>query len=299
MQCDDDLSKEPTDDVLEVSGLKFGYSSRIVLESIDFTIRRGDFVALLGPNGSGKTTLMRCINRVVPLNAGTIRIDGLDLSELSRDAVSRLCTTVPADIPTNFSLSTREFVALGRTPYNTGRWWETDEDLDIVDRAMREFDIDRYANKRLHELSSGERARALLAKGVVQRPKLMMVDEPSAHLDIKYRIQVMEMLRGLSRLGITVLMASHDLNLVTRYCDKAMLLSQGHIVEYGDPNSVIKEDSLHRVFDIDVKVLHEDGFTYIIPRPPTDDDRSFDVDLTHRSNQSKRTSNATVRTTTR
>ncbi len=280
MQCDG-MSEDSNGSlpILDVDGLKFGYSSRTILESIDFNIQKGEFVALLGPNGSGKTTLMRCINRVVSLDDGTVELDGLNMKDLSRDAVSRLCTTVPADVPTNFSLSTKEFVALGRSPYITGWWWESDEDMELVEKAMFDFGISQYSKKRLHELSSGERARALLAKGVVQKPKLMMVDEPSAHLDIKYRIQVMEMLRGLSRSGITVLMACHDINLVTRYCDKALLLSEGHIVDYGDPNIVITAESLRDVFGIDVRVIHEDGFSYIIPRPPSEGDVEFSIDL--------------------
>lgn len=280
MQCDS-MAEDSNGSVpiLDVDGLKFGYSSRTILESIDFNIQKGEFVALLGPNGSGKTTLMRCINRVVSLDDGTVELVGLNMKDLSRDAVSRLCTTVPADVPTNFSLSTKEFVALGRSPYITGWWWESDEDMELVEKAMFDFGISQYSKKRLHELSSGERARALLAKGVVQKPKLMMVDEPSAHLDIKYRIQVMEMLRGLSRSGITVLMACHDINLVTRYCDKALLLSEGHIVDYGDPNIVITAESLRDVFGIDVRVIHEDGFSYIIPRPPIEGDVEFSIDL--------------------
>ena len=143
---------------------------------------------------------------------------------------------------------------------------------------MWDFGILHFSERRLHELSSGERARALLAKGVVQEPKLMLVDEPSAHLDIKYKVQVMRMLKGLAENGITVLMASHDLNLVTTYCDKILLLHEGKIVDYGKPAEVVTEESMKEVFDIEIKIIHDNGIPYIIPRAPEDKDR-FRIDI--------------------
>lgn len=265
--------------ILEIENLRFGYAAKDNLRDLSIRVDPNEFVALLGPNGSGKTTLMRCINRVVRIREGSIRIDGLDLDGLSRDGISKLCTTVPATIPEGFSLSLKDFVMLGRSPYTAGKWWESDEDKEIVKKAMRDFNIARYANRRLGELSSGEQARALLAKGVVQRPKLMMVDEPSAHLDLKYKVQVMEMLRGLSRSGITVIMASHDLNLVMRYCDKVLMLSGGRIVAYGRPSDVVTEQSIKDVFNIDMKIINDSGIAYVIPRPPSEDEDGFRVDL--------------------
>ena len=138
----------------------------------------------------------------------------------------------------------------------------------MVDKAMWDFAISHFSHRKLHELSSGERARALLAKGFVQEPKLMMVDEPSAHLDIKYKVQVMQMLKGLASDGMTVFMASHDINLVSSYCDKVLLLSDGKIRGYGAPREIITELSMREVFGIDVKVIFDDGIPYILPRPP-------------------------------
>lgn len=275
MPCDNGSQEIPQDDsiaFLTIDGLTFGYTVENNLDGLDLRANKGEFIGLLGPNGSGKTTLMRCINKVLKIREGTVFLDGEDMGDKTRKEMSKLCTTVPADIPTDFSLSTREFVTLGRAPYVTGMFWETDEDLEIVDRAMYDFGIAQYADRRLHELSSGERARALLAKGVVQHPKLMMVDEPSAHLDIKYKIQVMEMLKGLARSGLTVIMASHDLNLVTRYCDKVMLLHDGKIIDYGPCDKVVTEQSIREVFDISIKIVWDNGVPYIIPRPPVDDD---------------------------
>jgi len=265
--------------LLNVRGLVFSYSSSDLLKDVNIETEGGEFIALMGPNGSGKTTLMRCINKILNIRGGSVLIDGNDIKKLSRDDISRLCTTVPADIPPDFSLTTKDFVMLGRSPYNTSWWWESDEDFIIVEKAMWDFGILDYSDRKIHELSSGERARALLAKGVVQRPKLMMVDEPSAHLDIKYKVQVMEMLKGLSRSGLTVIMASHDLNLVTRYCDKVMLLSEGKIIKFGTPCEVVTKDSIRDVYGVDIKVIYDEGIPYIIPNAPGENENEFRVKL--------------------
>ena len=285
MQCDapeeklEDVEGTEEGAILNVCGLTFGYSSVENLKGIEIKADKGEFIALMGPNGSGKTTLMRCINRVLRIRKGKVEISGQDVSRLSRDEISRLCTTVPADIPTDFSLNTREFVTLGRSPYMVSWMWESEHDMEMVDKVMWDFGIQEYSDRKLHELSSGERARALLAKGVVQEPKLMMVDEPSAHLDLKYKVQVMEMLKGLSRAGITVIMASHDINLVTRFCDKVMLLSNGKSRSYGAPNDVITTESIRDVFDTEVSITNMSGITYVLPKPPSEDDVIFKVDL--------------------
>ncbi|MCL2147836.1 MAG: ABC transporter ATP-binding protein [Methanomassiliicoccaceae archaeon] len=283
MQCDDagaeDMGGVDPELMLDVCGLVFGYSAADLLKDVNISTEGGEFIALMGPNGSGKTTLMRCINKILSIRGGSVVIDGNDIKGLRRDDMSRICTTVPADIPADFSLTTKDFVMLGRSPYVTSWWWESDDDLAIVEKAMWDFGIFQYCDRKIHELSSGERARALLAKGVVQKPKLMMVDEPSAHLDIKYKVQVMEMLRGLSRSGLTVIMASHDINLVTRYCDKVMLLSDGKIIKFGIPNEVVTKESIREVYGIDIKVIHDEGVPYIIPNAPAENEEEFRVEL--------------------
>ena len=251
--------------MLDVSDLVFGYTENDNLKGIDMKIKPGEFVGLLGPNGSGKTTLMRCINKILKIREGSILIDEQDILELNMEDIAKICTTVPADTPLDFALTVRDFVSLGRTPYINSVWWESEEDERIVDQAMWDLGITMYEDRRLHELSSGERARVLLAKGVVQTPKLMLVDEPSAHLDIKYKVQVMEILRDLTDKGLTVLLASHDINLMTRFCDRIMLLSKGRIIDYGLPKDVVTKDSIREVFDIEVELVEKDGIVYILP----------------------------------
>lgn len=259
MQCDG--SKK----MLEVSGLSFGYGEKNNLECIDLHVNPGEFVALMGPNGSGKTTMMRCINKILKIRSGNVKVDDVDILRLPMAEIAKICTTVPADAPLDFSLTVREFVSLGRTPFITSGWWEKKEDNDIIDRAMWDLGITRYADRRLHELSSGERARVLLAKGVVQTPKVILVDEPSAHLDIKYKVQVMEILKDLSKKGLSILIASHDINLLTRFCDRIVLLSKGRIVASGTAEEVVTKESIKEVFDIEVEIVTMNDTVYVLP----------------------------------
>lgn len=255
-------------DLLSVRDLGFSYADEETLKGIGLDVGRGEFVALMGPNGSGKTTTMRCMNQILK-GTGTVTIDGTDMSALQMSEIARICTTVPADTSTDFVLSVRDFVSLGRSPFVTNLWWEGDEDTEIIDRAMRSLDLERYADRRLSELSSGERARVLLAKGMAQTPKVMLVDEPSAHLDIKYKVQIMEILSALSRTGLGIVIASHDVNLITRFCDRILLLSEGRIVAYGRPADVVTVESVREVFGIDVEIVRSGGVPYILPTGST------------------------------
>ncbi|MBE6518134.1 MAG: ABC transporter ATP-binding protein [Thermoplasmata archaeon] len=264
MPCDDEKP------MLDVKDLAFSYTDEETLKCIEMLIKPGEFVALMGPNGSGKTTLMRCINKVMKINNGSVNIDGDDILSMTMEDIAKICTTVPADTPLDFALTVRDFVSLGRTPFINSLWWESDEDEAIVDKAMWDLGITKYSERRLHELSSGERARVLLAKGVVQTPKLMLVDEPSAHLDIKYKVQVMEILKDLTRrTGLTVLIASHDINLLTRFCDRIMLLSKGKILDCGLAKDVVTKESIREVFGIEVELVECNDTLYILPTGST------------------------------
>ncbi|OPY33718.1 MAG: Cobalamin import ATP-binding protein BtuD [Methanomassiliicoccales archaeon PtaU1.Bin030] len=266
MQCEETMVK--------VEKISFGYNSKKALKGIELEAGKGEFIGLMGPNGSGKTTLMRCINRLLTIQEGLIFLADHELKTLNMMDIAKLCTTIPASIPDDFSLKVRDFVALGRTPYVTNWWWEGDEDEKIVDEALEEFKVSDFSGRRLNELSTGEKARVLLAKGVVQRPKIMLVDEPSAHLDLKYQLQVMESLRSLSRKGITVITASHDINLLTKYCDKVILLSKGEIVDYGSPHDVVNEKAMQEVYGVDVSLVTKGDTIFVLPmkpsEPPTD-----------------------------
>jgi len=266
----------PCDSVmLKVNNISFRYNSKNALSNISIEAGTGEFIGLMGPNGSGKTTLMRCINNILHAQEGSVLVNDVDLSTLNIMEIARLCANIPADVPDDFNLTVHQFVSLGRYPYRTTIWWEKAEDEDVVNHAMELFNIMKFHDRKLTELSSGEKARVLLAKGLVQQPKTLLVDEPSAHLDLKYKMQVMQSLRNISRTGVTIITASHDINLLSKYCDKIVLLSNGNIISYGNPKDVIKEDLIEQVYGVNVTLIENGPELFVIPLSPKEEKESL------------------------
>jgi iron complex transport system ATP-binding protein len=251
---------------VRINGISFGYNGKNTLNDINLECAKGEFVGLIGPNGSGKTTLLRCINGVLKPKVGTIFVDGKNIDKMKIKEIARVCANVPTDAAEDLTLTVHEFVFLGRYPYVSGMWWESKDDEEIVDRAISTFKLEGLVKRKLNELSSGEQARVLLAKAVVQRPQVMLVDEPSAHLDLRYKLEVMEELRSLARSGITVITASHDLNLMSKFCDRVLMISQGKIVSFGLPADVMTEENIRDVYGVEVRIFREDDEIYAIPK---------------------------------
>ena len=260
------MGLEPNQVPVKVCGITFGYDGKDTLKDINIECGRGEFVGLIGPNGSGKTTLLRCINGVLKPKMGTIFVDGRNIDKMKIKEIAKLCANVPTDAAEDLALTVHEFVFLGRYPYVSGMWWESKDDEQIVEGALKTFKLEALAHRKLCELSSGEQSRVLLAKAVVQRPQVMLVDEPSAHLDLRYKMEVMEELHALSRTGITVVTASHDLNLMSKFCDRVLMISQGKIVSFGLPSEVMTEQNIREVYGVEVRVFREDDEIYAIPK---------------------------------
>lgn len=252
--------------MVKADDVHFTYGGKETLQGISFEARAGEFIGLLGPNGSGKTTLMRCINAMLRPQKGTITIDGKDVSKLKVKEVARICANVPADCNEDFSLSVQEVVFLGRYPHVDGMWWESKRDEQVVLETMRKFELEHLADRRLAELSSGEKARALMAKAVVQAPKILLADEPSAHLDLRFKLEMMERLKELSRQGVCVITASHDMNLTSKYCDRVMMIGGGKVVAMGTPVEVITAERIRDIYSVEVSVFRDGDEIFAIPR---------------------------------
>ena len=276
MSCDDELT-------VKVDNISFSYGAKKslcakTLKGITIDAKKGQLIGIMGPNGCGKTTFMRCINKVLKPQEGAIYIDGKDLDRLKMMEVAKICANIPADVPDDFHLSVEEFVALGRYPFVTGIWWEGERDERLVREAMKAYHVTHLKDRKLAELSSGEKARVLLAKGAVQQPKILLADEPSAHLDLKFKLQVMQALKDLSRQGVTVITASHDINLIAKYADLVIVISDGGIVSYGPPAEVINEGIIRAVYGVEVTVIRDSGELYVIPLRPADPEKGDDED---------------------
>src|SRR6266851_5276237 len=257
-----------TDPLLDMQGITFGYNRQPLLYDVHFQVGAGEMVGLLGPNGSGKTTLLRLISGVLRPQQGTVVLDGRDARAWGRREMARRVAVVPQEMHVPFAFSVEELVSLGRTPYQRLLGSSTKEDQRIVHNAMQAADIEQLAGRIFNELSGGERQRVIVAMALAQRPALLLLDEPTAHLDIKYQIDMLELVQRLNReRGVTVIAALHDLNLAARYFPRLVLFQRG-IVADASPAEVLEPHLLKRVYGIDVQVGILRGAEHLSVLPP-------------------------------
>jgi len=225
-----------------------------VLKDLTFQIRAGEVLGVIGPNGSGKTSLLKLLARVLRPVEGTVRIFWRELAGLSQDEVARTVALVPQESQLLFPFTITEMVLMGRFPHQRGRGlagfgWEGAEDLRRAQEAMRETDVAHLANRLITDVSGGERQRAVIARALTQEPKILLLDEPTAFLDLQHQLEICAILRRLNKeRGLTVVLVSHDLNLASQYCDRLMLLDGGRVFRLGHPQEVIQPDVLETVY---------------------------------------------------
>lgn len=238
-------SSEPMIDVEEVS-VRLGDVT--ALDEVSAAVERGRFVGLVGPNGAGKTTLLRTITAALAPRSGTVRVAGTDVHTLSSRAVSRKVAVVPQDTSLAFDFDVREIVAMGRTPYHSRLGRSDRATQETVERAMERTDVARFADRSIDEVSGGERQRILLARALAQDTPVLLLDEPTASLDINHQVRTLELVRELVDEDKTVVAAIHDLNLAAHYCDELLLLGDGRRLASGPPETVLTEENLENAF---------------------------------------------------
>lgn len=254
--------------LLEVRNLQKYYDDGYhAVRGVSFSIPSGMLVGLIGPNGCGKSTMMKCINRMHDPSSGDILIDGESVLNKTPADIAKIVSTVPAELRNSFGLTVYETVMLGRYPYLKNVWWETENDESVVEDALRKFGVLHLQDRQLNMLSSGEMQRVLIAKAYVQEPRLMLVDEPTSHLDMKYKLDVMEYLNAMVKKDMTVLVAEHDISLMARYCDLCIIMKKGEIVAIGKPKEIINPDLIREVYDVDASVGFDDeGELFVLPK---------------------------------
>jgi iron complex transport system ATP-binding protein len=222
---------------------------------LSFAIERGEVFGVIGPNSAGKTSLLRLLTRVLTAQRGEIRLDGRPVEALRPWELARDIAVVPQEAPRPFPFTVRELVLMGRYPHAPQRFFEDAADAAAARAAMLATDTLELAPLPLDELSGGERQRALLAKALAQEPRLLVLDEPTAHLDLRYQAETAALLRRLNReRGLTILLVSHDLNLTAELCDRLLLLRAGEIARVGAPAEVLEQALLEEVFGCRVVV---------------------------------------------
>jgi iron complex transport system ATP-binding protein len=254
--------------LLDVDGVTFGYERQPLLYDVHVQVRKGEMVGLLGPNGSGKTTLLRLVSGVLQPQQGRILLDGRALQDWGRRGVAQRVAVVPQELHVPFAYTVEQLVNLGRTPFVNLLGSNSRQEAIVVQDAMQAAGVTPLANRIFNELSGGERQRVIVAMALAQQPELLLLDEPTSHLDIKYQIDILELVQRLNReRGVTVIAAMHDLNLAARYFPRLLLFQRGVVADAG-PAEVLEPHLLKRVYGIDVQVGILRGAQHLSVLPP-------------------------------
>jgi iron complex transport system ATP-binding protein len=255
--------------VIELSDVTVHLGGRPVVDGVDLEVAAGEWVGLIGPNGAGKTTLLRAVAGLVPFT-GSILLDGRPAGELRRSAISRLLAVVPQEPSTPPWMTVGEYVLMGRTPHLGPLAREGMRDREAAAHALERLDLIGYEERRLGTLSGGEKQRVVVARALAQEARIVLLDEPTAALDIGHQQQALELLDLLrAESGLTLVAAMHDLTLAAQYADRMVLLDAGRIVAEGSPRDVLTEDLIGRHYEAAIQVVDVDGRVAVVPaRPP-------------------------------
>ncbi|MFG2514169.1 ABC transporter ATP-binding protein [Streptomyces sp. NPDC048584] len=258
---------------IEVEDLHVAYAGRTVVAGARLIAAAGEITGLIGPNGSGKSTLLRTVYRHLRPVEGRVLLDGTDILTMAPSRSARHIAALPQERGSDFELTVREVVAMGRTPYKRAFAGEDATDRDIVARALRDVGMDGHAGRRFTALSGGERQRVLLARAFTQDPDVLVLDEPTNHLDIRHQVELLALLRAGRR---TTLVSLHDLNAAASVCDRLHVLHAGAVVASGPPREVLTPPLLADVFGVRAAVVDHpltgDPLIAIDHRAPADDE---------------------------
>lgn len=235
--------------LLKIDNISAGYYREDVIKTISLDVNQGDFLGIIGPNGSGKTTFLRLATRSLYPRIGEIYFKGENIFKMDLKEFCRSVAFVSQDFEANFAFSVLEVVLMGRIPHLKRLQFETKEDIKIAENALSECDILSLRDKMIDELSAGERQRVIIARALAQEPILLILDEPTSHLDIGHQIQILDLLKRLNRQNnLTIVMVLHDLNLASAYCDRIVLIDKGEIFQEGSPDQVLTYQNIESVY---------------------------------------------------
>jgi iron complex transport system ATP-binding protein len=252
--------------MLEIKNLSVTLDSAVVLKNISFQVKRGSMLAIIGPNGAGKSTLLRGINGLIPLHKGNVHLDGKNLANQSVIERARLMATVPQAASLPLSFRVKDLVMLGRTPYLNWLGQAAMVDEEISQEALQQTQTLALIDKMMGQISAGEQQRVLLARALAQTTPVLLMDEPTTHLDLKFQVELLRLTRNLTtQKGLMTLLVLHDLNLASRWSDQVMVLDQGHIAAIGSAREVLKEKLLSSVYQVPIRVNKQKGELNISP----------------------------------
>ncbi|MGH7810826.1 MAG: ABC transporter ATP-binding protein [Candidatus Binatia bacterium] len=260
---------------IETQGVSFSYEQKPVLRDITFSVGSGELIALIGPNGSGKTTLLRLLLGFLSPSAGKVSLENKPLPSFGAKARAKKIAYVSQQPPASFPLTVFELVSLGRYPH-AARFGADSTDISAVDGALERTDTKHLKERFFSSLSGGEKQKVLIARALAQSARILLLDEPTLHLDLFYQLQILSTLRNLClEQGVAVVTVLHDINLVGLFADKALLLSGGALRAFGPVAEVIDETSIRNLLGVEMKAIEgeQSGARYFVPRRPYADTR--------------------------
>ena len=242
---------------MQVQNLTIAYGDRIAVDGVTLKLSQGEIIAIVGPNGAGKSTLLRALNGGVRPLSGQVLLDGIALGQHTRQTVSRLIAVVAQEAELRFPVTVVEFVLGGRYAWaNAGGWgWETEHDLQIVNEVLRETELTNLENRLMNELSGGERQRCLLARALAADTPFLLLDEPTANMDLAHQASVLALVRSrCNNRNTAAIVITHDINLAAHFSDQVLLMKQGKTLALGKPKEVLTPNLLREVFEVEVLV---------------------------------------------
>jgi len=237
--------------MLKIRDISVSYGERAVLRDVSFELADGQIIGLLGANGAGKTTLVKALNGTLPTSDGEIRMDERLLTDISRRKIAKNIGVVAQENETRFPITVLEFVLSGRFVHGGSFGWETDADIEFAERALKDCDLAGYTSRLMNELSGGERQRVVLARALATGARILLLDEPTANLDLAHQAMMFRLVRERSRsCGASAVVITHDLNLAAEFADEILLLKDGRIVAKGSPAEVFTAENIDHVFGV-------------------------------------------------
>ena len=244
---------------LETDKLSYTYVGYPVLQDIDIKVNEGEILGILGPNGCGKTTLLKNLNKNLSPKGGKVLLDGEDLEEITKKDIAKRIAVVPQTNEVHFSFTVKDIVSMGRMPFQGLMEGMSRSDMDIVEESIARVGLTDYVDRHINVMSGGERQRVIIARALAQTPDILLMDEPTLHLDINTQFDVLDLVRDLSRKdGLTVVIVSHDLGMVARYCDRVLLIKDHRILAIGTPEEVLTPENMDLVFGVDGELVYDE-----------------------------------------
>lgn len=255
---------------IRINDLCHSFGNRAVLRNLSFSVPQGDLFIIIGPNGSGKTTLMRALGGILNPKSGQIEILERRLASYKRKELARSVALVPQALPVDFPFTVEELVLMGRAPYHSVLGIEKKQDHEIAHRAMQFTEVGQLADRRLNQLSGGEQQRVFIARSICQEPQILLLDEPTASLDLAHQVRIMDLMERLkTERKVTIVMVSHDINLAAMYGDQLLLLKDGQKVSMGLPHDILNYQILEETYNCKLLVDHSPlgNFPRVTPVP--------------------------------